>query len=88
MGWFQDGFGWNGSNWWGMSIMMVFWIALIGLAIWAVVRYTQDSGKSESVSLESPRVILDRRFAAGEIDAEAYADARRRLEHPESPAHG
>ncbi|MDO8732602.1 MAG: hypothetical protein Q7L55_08540 [Actinomycetota bacterium] len=88
MYWFGDGNGWSGGNWWGMGFMMIFWIALIGLGIWAVIRYTQGGGKRTSVTFESPRAILDRRFAAGEIDAEAYAHARRLLEHPGSPADG
>jgi len=88
MGWIQDGFGWPGANWWGIGIMMTCWIALICFGIWIVVRFTQNDGESNVVSLESPRAILDRRFAAGEIDAQTYADARRLLEHPGSPAHG
>jgi hypothetical protein len=30
--------GWNGGGWVAMSLMMLFWAALIGLAIWAAVR--------------------------------------------------
>lgn len=87
MGWFQDGFGWNGTNWWGMGIMMIFWIVLIGVGIWAVIRFTQGSGQPTTTSVESARATLDRRFASGEIDAEAYAEARRLLEHPGPSAH-
>ena len=88
MGWWQDGNGWNGTNWWGMGFMMIFWLALIGLAIWAVIRFTQGSGKPTTISPESPRAILDRRFASGDLDAQAYAEARRLLEHPGPTTHG
>ncbi|MFI1164622.1 SHOCT domain-containing protein [Streptomyces sp. NPDC020801] len=77
---------WNGGGWAWMAFMPLVWIALIGLAVWAVVRLTQrpgghDSspGRERSTSWESPEEILDRRFASGEIDAEAYTEARERL---------
>jgi len=88
MGWWQDESGWNGMNWWGMSLMMILWIALIGLGIWAVIRFTQGSGRQATISPESPRAILDRRFASGDLDAQAYAEARRLLEHPGPTTHG
>jgi len=84
MWWFGNGNGWNDGGWWAMGFMMVFWIALIGLGIWAIVRFTSGSSSSTAVSAESPRAILDRRFANGEIDATGYAEARRLLEIPGS----
>lgn len=88
MGWWQDGNGWYGMNWWGMGLMMIFWIVLIGLGIWAVIRFTQGGDRQATISPESPRAILDRRFASGEIDAQSYAEARRLLEHPGNTTHG
>lgn len=82
------GNGWDAGGWWGMGFMMVFWIALIGVGIWATVRFTSGPSSSTAVSAESPRAILDRRFAHGEIDATQYAEARRLLEIPGSSTSG
>lgn len=58
--------------------MAVIWILIIGLGIWLVTWLTR---RDKSVPREeTPRQILDRRFAAGEIDAAAYAQARRLIE--------
>jgi putative membrane protein len=69
----------------------IFWAAIIGLAIWAVLRLTRSSppprypvGPPQTHHRESPREILDRRFASGEIDAAAYEDMRRRIESARS----
>ena len=77
MNWYGDGNGWTGGG--GMMIFMaVIWIVIIGLGIWLVTWLTR---RDKSVPREeSPRQILDRRLAAGEIDAAAYAQARRLIE--------
>lgn len=80
MWWVGNGNAWDAGGWWGMGLMMVFWIAVIGVGIWAIVRVTSGPSSSTAVSAESPRAILDRRFANGEIDATQYAEARRLLE--------
>jgi len=66
-------------NGFGMLFMVLVWGALIALGVWAVVRTTRGNTVGHT-SAESPRQILDRRFATGEIDAEQYAAARRVLE--------
>jgi putative membrane protein len=74
---------WNGNaGWWngGMIVMGVFWLLLIGLAIWAVIRLTRRPDGAPRGPVESARQNLDRRFASGEIDATAYAESRRVLE--------
>jgi putative membrane protein len=74
---------WSGNTgWWsfGMMFMGLFWIALIAVAVWAVLRLTRGPDGPASSGVESPRQILDRRFAAGEIDAQTYAESRRVLE--------
>jgi len=63
----------------GMLLMFVVWIAIIGVAIWAVARLTR-SGTHQAVGPEHPMAILDRRFANGEVDAQEYAQARRILQ--------
>ncbi|MFG3015855.1 SHOCT domain-containing protein [Streptomyces cinerochromogenes] len=74
---------WDGA-WVWMAFMPLLWIVLIGLAVWAVVHLTRhpaDRGGPERgwTSGETPEDILDRRFASGEIDADAYDEARKHL---------
>lgn len=79
---YGNGWGWS---WGAMVLMPVVWIALLGVIIWAVVRLIQPSGRQEGPvghdreRRESPQEILDRRFAAGEIDLETYSQTRDRL---------
>ncbi|GGC56435.1 SHOCT domain-containing protein [Hoyosella rhizosphaerae] len=74
-------YGFDGTGWVWMALMPVVWIGLIVLIVWAVVRLTQDRpGRDRGVDYrESPEDILDRRFARGEIDADEYGEARKRL---------
>ena len=72
----------------GSCVLMVLSAGLLPaelLAVWAVARATRSS-PSQAMPLESARVILDRRFASGEIDAEEYARSRRTLEATDAPA--
>jgi putative membrane protein len=73
MGWYGAGMGWM------MLTSSVLGLALIGLVVWAIVRVTSPSQPGERRSQASAREILDRRFAAGEIDVEAYRAAVREL---------
>lgn len=63
---------------WGMGVggwiaMVVFWVALIALIVWAVMRVFPSAAKDEpGARPETPQEILDRRFAAGELDVETY----------------
>ena len=65
------GYGWG---WLGMASMVVFWVAIIFLAVWAVRRLTGDEpeGKAEQV--------LKERFAAGEIDRDEFESRQRVLQ--------
>ena len=82
MGWYGDGWG---AGW--MVVMMLGWVALLGLGVWAVVALTRGRGPAtvEPRAVE-PRAILDRRLAAGEITAEEYVHVRRLLDAPAPPA--
>ena len=77
MGYWNDNGGW--MNGFGMVIMVLVWGGLIWLAVWAVSRLSRGN-QDALTGAESPRQILDRRFASGEVDAEEYAAARRVLE--------
>jgi putative membrane protein len=72
------GFGMYGG-WWliGMSMMVLFWIAIILLVIWAVRSlFPRQMGSGRDQALET----LRQRYAAGEINAAEYEQARARLE--------
>ena len=78
MGWYDDGWG---GGWLAMVLMMFFWIALIGVAIWAAVRFVGSGpAAAGTTATPTPRSMLDHRLASGEIDAEQYAQLRRLLE--------
>ena len=77
---------WDGGGWAWMAFMPLLWIALIGLVVWAAIRLTQHPAgrdthqdRGQPPPRETPEEILDRRFAAGEIDADTYTEARQRL---------
>lgn len=77
MNWYGNGDGWMSGG--GVVFMGLFWIFLIGLGIWLVTWLTRRDKPAEQ--LENPRHTLDRRLAAGEIDATAYAQARRLMDN-------
>lgn len=74
-------YGW-GWNWWGV-VMMLAWPLLLGLAAWAVVALTRERRQTERIQQPTPREILDRRLAAGEISEEDYARTRHLLKNGE-----
>ncbi|MGV8965838.1 MAG: SHOCT domain-containing protein [Cellulomonas sp.] len=78
MGWYGNGM--NGGGW---VFMGLFWIALIALTVWLVLRLLPSKGKPSVTGTgsapwpatpgqESPFEILDRRLALGDIDGETY----------------
>ena len=71
-----------GSGWgWMMIVMPLLWIALTAVIVWAVLKVARRPANpvSDQARRETPREILDRRFAAGEIDAAAYTEAKAHL---------
>ena len=81
MGWYGGGL--NGAApfmWVGMGL---FWIVLIGLVVFLVVRLLPGGGRSNHApsapgprTVESAEQILDRMFATGEIDEQTYRARR------------
>jgi len=79
MGWHNGGMAYG--TW---MFMGVFWLVLLGLIIWAVVRLLPDRGGVNGRAggrgdVETPEDILDKRFARGEIDLETYQAQRTAL---------
>jgi putative membrane protein len=75
----------------GWVLMALFWVALVALVVWAVVRLfpsrTDGAGEPRGRS-EEPREILDRRLASGEIDVETYERLRSRVGPPSLAGRG
>ena len=72
------GYGW-GMGAGGWIVMTVFLIALLVLVVWGVTRLLPTGGRGPDAGprrAETPEEILDRRFALGEIDGEAYQRMR------------
>ena len=71
---YQPGWGW-------MMVMPLLWIGVLVVIAWTVVRLVPrgDGATHPAPPRETPRDILDRRFASGEIDAETYSRARDQL---------
>ena len=70
------GYGW-GMGMGGWIAMAIFWIALLVLIVWVVTRAfnpgtNQHESSEDHGRHESADQVLDRRFAAGEIDEPAY----------------
>jgi putative membrane protein len=71
--------------------MGLFWLALIGLIVWLVIRLLPGSadrghhGAAPAVG-ETPEQILDRMFALGEIDETTYRTRRGALAEMRKPS--
>lgn len=68
------GMGW-GFGVFGLLLMILFWGGLIALAIWLVSALFPGSSRrpaSGADHAQSPREILDTRYARGEITREEY----------------
>jgi len=75
MGWYSGGMG--AFMWLGMSL---FWLILLGLIVWLVIRLLPGSSEPPTRTPgESAVEILDRRMANGEIDLEAWQAQRAAL---------
>ena len=75
MGWYGGGMG--PLEWLAMG---VFWLILIGLIVWLVIRLLPGSSVGATRDTgEAPLEILDRRLASGEIDLDTWQAQRAAL---------
>lgn len=82
--------GYGVGGWPAMIMMTVFgflWLVLIGVAIWALVRWVSRDMTSQGPAGPTPTgressamETLRQRYARGEIDAATFEDMRARLE--------
>jgi putative membrane protein len=68
----------------GWVFMGLFWLALVALIVWLVVRLVPSRDRP-AARPDSPEEILDRRFARGEIDEETYRSQRAALVDARGP---
>jgi putative membrane protein len=64
-----------GASGFGFLWMMLFWVGVILLVVWAV----RESGGREAEPRNRAVEILEERFARGEVDAEEFESRRRDL---------
>jgi putative membrane protein len=78
----MDGYGWGGGWMWLWGpLMMVFWLVVLGVAAWLVVRATTNRGGTGQGSdpNRQAREILAQRYAKGEIGTEEYEERLAKL---------
>jgi putative membrane protein len=80
------GFGMGAGGW---VLMTAFWVVLVAVIVWAIVKLvssrTDDVREPWRAVAEPPdtaREILDRRLASGEIDVETHEELRSKLSSP------
>ena len=69
---------WNAMGPFAWTMMILLWAAAVALVIWAVASLRGTPSPSEPTPLE----LLERRFAAGEIDQQDFEERKRLLGHP------
>lgn len=65
----------------GMWFGWIFWIVIIGLIIYLIVRLTnQKSSGTGKISDETPLDVLKKRYARGEITKEEFDSLKKDLQ--------
>ena len=79
-------------GWGGMLLMTIFWIAVLTVLVWALIRWingrtTTSVPPSPSAPPAGPSAleILRQRYARGEIDQATFEQMREQLEAPSAP---
>lgn len=68
----------------GMGLGWIFWVVIIGGAIWLISRQfntgaTNQSTHQRANQTETPRDILKKRYARGEITEDEFKEMKRNL---------
>ena len=73
-----------GFGWWvgGLLWMALFWGLIVAGVVWLVRATTDGPGRGETWrgDRDSARVILDERFASGELSVAEYRERREAVE--------
>lgn len=67
----------DGHHFWGMH--WVWWVLLIIFLIWIFAMLW--GGSSQRIKKETPLDILEKRYAAGEIDSEEFQEKKKDLKN-------
>ena len=68
----------GGQNVIGIVVFLAIWLTLIAAAVGVGIHFLRPR-RTPPPSLPSPLDILERRFAAGELDRDEFDEARARL---------
>lgn len=78
---FGDGFYGGGMGFFGGLMMIVFWVAIIFLIVWAVKEVSGRNNSSSNIGSGKKALdILKERYAKGEIDKAEFEAKKRDLE--------
>jgi putative membrane protein len=75
----MHGHGNYGQDWGGWLVIGLFGLALLAVIVLVVVNLRPTSVEGESRYVETPDETLNRRFAAGDLDADTYRAQREAL---------
>ena len=70
-------YGWGGGL--TMIFMGLFWILIIALAIWAIIKFAKKENFSEMISNKNPLEIIKERYAKGEISKTKFEEMKKEL---------
>ena len=69
----------DGMGWWmvfGGLWMLIFWVGLIGLIVWGIIKLSQRDG---STPRHNPLDVAKERYAKGEISREEFEQFKKDL---------
>lgn len=66
---------WNAMGFFGWTMMILLWTAVLVMIIWGI----RSLGTKRSPIQQTALELLERRFAAGEIDREDFEERKRLL---------
>lgn len=71
---------WHDMGWCGMWFGWLFWIVIIGLVVYALVRATTGRQQQSQPSHETALDILKKRYANGDITKEQFEKMKKNVE--------
>ncbi len=70
---------WHDMGWGGMWFGWLFWLIIIGLVVYAIIRATTSKQNQSQTSNETALDILKKRYANGEIDKVQFEEMKKDL---------